>query len=114
MGGRQQYFYGDYEQHSPPNCYTAKHMWESLHKAYYQDRNVNKVLQVEQEIFNLQRGDKDFTEYFNTIKFKRKGQYYFFLHVIYTTLIENALWLQDFYQDYLLNLLQLFPNDEWI
>ena len=37
---------------------TAKQMWDNLRDTYSQETNVSRILQVEQEIYNLQQGDQ--------------------------------------------------------
>ncbi|XP_049933472.1 uncharacterized protein LOC126410010 [Nymphaea colorata] len=52
-------------------CYynTAKDMWNSLRQTYSQDKNISKILQVQQELLQMQQGDMDLTEYFTKLKF---------------------------------------------
>ncbi|KAF3772459.1 hypothetical protein EJ110_NYTH57855, partial [Nymphaea thermarum] len=52
-------------------CYynTAKDMWNSLRQTYSQDKNISKILQVQQELLQMQQGDMNLTEYFTKLKF---------------------------------------------
>ncbi|KAF3784839.1 hypothetical protein EJ110_NYTH29576 [Nymphaea thermarum] len=52
-------------------CYynTVKDMWNSLRQTYSQDKNISKILQVQQELLQMQQGDMDLTEYFTKLKF---------------------------------------------
>ncbi|XP_049934991.1 uncharacterized protein LOC126410289 [Nymphaea colorata] len=52
-------------------CYynTAKDMWNSLRQTYSQDKNISKILQVQQKLLQMQQGDMDLTEYFTKLKF---------------------------------------------
>lgn len=70
-------------------CYydTITRMWEPLRKTYSLKKNVSKVSQIEQKIFNLQQGDKDLFENFSAVKFTYKKHNPFILHVIYTNMI---------------------------
>ncbi|XP_031497168.1 uncharacterized protein LOC116262168 [Nymphaea colorata] len=43
-------------------------MWEFLRQAYSQDKNVSKILQVEEELHNLRQGNQDLSQYFATVK----------------------------------------------
>ncbi|KAF3781664.1 hypothetical protein EJ110_NYTH36296 [Nymphaea thermarum] len=48
---------------------TAKEMWEFLRQTYSQDKNVSKILQVEEEkLHNLRQGSQDLSQYFATVK----------------------------------------------
>ncbi|KAF3772363.1 hypothetical protein EJ110_NYTH58148 [Nymphaea thermarum] len=47
----------------------AKDMWNSLRQTYSQDKNISKILQVQQELLQMQQGDMDLTEYFTKLKF---------------------------------------------
>ncbi|KAF3787400.1 hypothetical protein EJ110_NYTH23179 [Nymphaea thermarum] len=42
---------------------SAKHMWEFLKQTYSHDKNMSKVLQVEEELLKLQQGDSDLAQY---------------------------------------------------
>ncbi|KAF3783485.1 hypothetical protein EJ110_NYTH19479 [Nymphaea thermarum] len=44
-------------------------MWNSLRQTYSQDKNISKILQVQQELLQMQQGDLDSTEYFTKLKF---------------------------------------------
>ncbi|KAF3772763.1 hypothetical protein EJ110_NYTH57021 [Nymphaea thermarum] len=43
-------------------------MWEFLRQTYSQDKNVSKILQVEEELHNLRQGSQDLSQYFATVK----------------------------------------------
>ncbi|KAF3777146.1 hypothetical protein EJ110_NYTH46591 [Nymphaea thermarum] len=47
---------------------SAKHMWEFLKQTYSHDKNMSKVLQVEEELLKLQQGDTDLARYFASVK----------------------------------------------
>ncbi|KAF3775973.1 Retrovirus-related Pol polyprotein from transposon TNT 1-94 [Nymphaea thermarum] len=47
---------------------SAKHMWEFLKQTYSHDKNMSKVLQVEEELLKLQQGDSDLAQYFASVK----------------------------------------------
>ncbi|KAF3788075.1 hypothetical protein EJ110_NYTH13619 [Nymphaea thermarum] len=47
---------------------TAKEMWEFIRQTYSQDKNVSKILQVEEELHNLRQGSQDLSQYFATVK----------------------------------------------
>ncbi|KAF3784846.1 hypothetical protein EJ110_NYTH29416 [Nymphaea thermarum] len=47
---------------------TAKEMWDFLRQTYSQDKNVSKILQVEEELHNLRQGNQDLSQYFATVK----------------------------------------------
>ncbi|XP_031487616.1 uncharacterized protein LOC116255769 [Nymphaea colorata] len=47
---------------------TAKEMWEFLRQTYSQDKNVIKILQVEEELHNLRQGSQDLSQYFAIVK----------------------------------------------
>ncbi|KAF3789137.1 hypothetical protein EJ110_NYTH19336 [Nymphaea thermarum] len=47
---------------------TAKEMWDFLKQTYSQDKNVSKILQVEEELHNLRQGNQDLSQYFATVK----------------------------------------------
>ncbi|KAF3773928.1 hypothetical protein EJ110_NYTH48672 [Nymphaea thermarum] len=47
---------------------SAKHMWEFLKQTYSHDKNMSKVLQVEEELLKLQQGDSDLVQYFASVK----------------------------------------------
>ncbi|KAF3788423.1 hypothetical protein EJ110_NYTH20863 [Nymphaea thermarum] len=47
---------------------SAKQMWDFLKQTYSNDRNVSKILQVEEELLNLQQGDQSLAQYFASLK----------------------------------------------
>ncbi|KAF3778361.1 hypothetical protein EJ110_NYTH32764 [Nymphaea thermarum] len=47
---------------------SAKHMWEFLKQSYSHDKNMSKVLQVEEELLKLQQCDSDLAQYFASVK----------------------------------------------
>ncbi|KAF3772731.1 hypothetical protein EJ110_NYTH56924 [Nymphaea thermarum] len=47
---------------------TANEMGEFLRQTYSLDKNVSKILQVEEELHNLQQGNRDLSQYFATVK----------------------------------------------
>ncbi|KAF3771673.1 hypothetical protein EJ110_NYTH59828 [Nymphaea thermarum] len=47
---------------------TAKEMWDFLRQTYSQDKNVSKILQVEEELHNLRQENQDLSQYFATVK----------------------------------------------
>ncbi|KAF3786509.1 hypothetical protein EJ110_NYTH11716 [Nymphaea thermarum] len=47
---------------------SAKQMWDFLKHTYSNDKNVNKILQVEEELLNLQQGDQSLAQYFASLK----------------------------------------------
>ncbi|KAF3784837.1 hypothetical protein EJ110_NYTH29574 [Nymphaea thermarum] len=47
---------------------SSKHMWEFLKQTYSHDKNMSKVLQVEEELLKLQQGDSDLAQYFASVK----------------------------------------------
>ncbi|MFV0960797.1 hypothetical protein QML37_31295, partial [Klebsiella pneumoniae] len=47
---------------------TAKQMWESLNITYSGTKNLSKIFQAEQEIFNLKQGDLSLAQYFSEVK----------------------------------------------
>ncbi|XP_031475998.1 uncharacterized protein LOC116247807 isoform X1 [Nymphaea colorata] len=54
--------------HSLAYYMTAKHMWTFLRQTYSYDKNVFKILQVEEELFKLQQGDMELSQYFALVK----------------------------------------------
>ncbi|KAF3780336.1 hypothetical protein EJ110_NYTH39432 [Nymphaea thermarum] len=47
---------------------SAKQMWDFLKQTYSNDRNISKILQVEEELLNLQQGDQSLAQYFASLK----------------------------------------------
>ncbi|KAF3783840.1 hypothetical protein EJ110_NYTH31589 [Nymphaea thermarum] len=47
---------------------TAKHMWTFLRQTYSHDKNVSKILQVEEELLKLQQGELELSQYFASVK----------------------------------------------
>ncbi|KAF3771812.1 hypothetical protein EJ110_NYTH59454 [Nymphaea thermarum] len=47
---------------------TAKHMWTFLRQTYSHDKNVSKILQVEEELLKLQQGELELSQYFALVK----------------------------------------------
>ncbi|KAF3771616.1 Peroxisome biogenesis protein 1 [Nymphaea thermarum] len=47
---------------------TAKHMWTFLRQTYSHDKNVSKILQVEEELLKLQQGELELSPYFASVK----------------------------------------------
>ncbi|KAF3772102.1 hypothetical protein EJ110_NYTH58762, partial [Nymphaea thermarum] len=47
---------------------SAKQMWDFLKQTYSNDKNVSKILQVEEELLNLQQGDQSLAQYFVSLK----------------------------------------------
>ncbi|KAF3777265.1 hypothetical protein EJ110_NYTH46202 [Nymphaea thermarum] len=47
---------------------SAKQMWDFLKQTYSNDKNVNKILQVEEELLNLQQGDQSLAQYLASLK----------------------------------------------
>ncbi|KAF3776364.1 hypothetical protein EJ110_NYTH48316 [Nymphaea thermarum] len=47
---------------------SAKQMWDFLKQTYSNDKNVSKILQVEEELLNLQHGDQSLAQYFTSLK----------------------------------------------
>ncbi|KAF3790652.1 hypothetical protein EJ110_NYTH16100 [Nymphaea thermarum] len=47
---------------------SAKQMWDFLKQTYSNDKNVSKILQVEEELLNLQQGDQSLAQYFASLK----------------------------------------------
>ncbi|KAF3771748.1 hypothetical protein EJ110_NYTH59672 [Nymphaea thermarum] len=47
---------------------SAKQMWDFLKQTYSNDKNVSKILQVEEELLNLQQGDQSLAQYFAYLK----------------------------------------------
>ncbi|KAF3783210.1 hypothetical protein EJ110_NYTH32574 [Nymphaea thermarum] len=47
---------------------SAKQMWDFLKQTYSNDKNVSKILQVEEELLNLQQGDQRLAQYFASLK----------------------------------------------
>ncbi|KAF3779531.1 hypothetical protein EJ110_NYTH41266 [Nymphaea thermarum] len=44
-------------------------MWDFLKQTYSNDKNVSKILQVEEELLNLQQGDQSLAQYLASLKF---------------------------------------------
>ncbi|KAF3778950.1 hypothetical protein EJ110_NYTH42411 [Nymphaea thermarum] len=47
---------------------STKQMWDFLKQTYSNDKNVSKILQVEEELLNLQHGDQSLAQYFASLK----------------------------------------------
>ncbi|KAF3782916.1 hypothetical protein EJ110_NYTH33369 [Nymphaea thermarum] len=47
---------------------TAKHMWTFLRQTCSHDKNVSKILQVEEELLKLQQGELELSQYFALVK----------------------------------------------
>ncbi|KAF3783314.1 hypothetical protein EJ110_NYTH30338 [Nymphaea thermarum] len=47
---------------------SAKQMWDFLKQTYSNDKNVSKILQVEEELLDLQQGDQSLAQYFASLK----------------------------------------------
>ncbi|KAF3774081.1 hypothetical protein EJ110_NYTH48291 [Nymphaea thermarum] len=47
---------------------SAKQMWDFLKQTYSNDKNVSKILQVEEELLNLQQSDQSLAQYFASLK----------------------------------------------
>ena len=47
---------------------TAKQMWDNLRDTYSQETNVSRILQVEQELYNLQQGEQTLAQYYASVK----------------------------------------------
>ncbi|KAF3781014.1 hypothetical protein EJ110_NYTH37632 [Nymphaea thermarum] len=47
---------------------SAKQMWDFLKQTYSNDKNVSKILQVEEKLLNLQQGDQSLAQYFASLK----------------------------------------------
>ncbi|KAF3772343.1 hypothetical protein EJ110_NYTH58210 [Nymphaea thermarum] len=49
-------------------CYTkVRDMWSFLKKTYSHATNVSKILQLEEELFNIRQGDQDLSQYLTTL-----------------------------------------------
>ncbi|KAF3775077.1 hypothetical protein EJ110_NYTH50209 [Nymphaea thermarum] len=46
----------------------AKHMWTFLRQTYSHDKNVSKILQVEEELLKLQQGELELSQYFASVE----------------------------------------------
>lgn len=47
---------------------TAKGVWDDLMESYSQDKNMSRIYELYEKIFNFKQGDKSLGEYYSALK----------------------------------------------